>query len=592
MMFDGDRTSGYDSVVSRRRFLAATGAAGATAIAGCSDDAQTGGEGDEDTDGDVVDRADAWFATAQVEHQVQQFQYNQNVWGGSTHASFGLFSEYTQYLIGEDEFHPHFVEDWEVGDTTMTLQLRDDFTWGNGDDITADDVVMQLEIQEYLGESLWDFAEDATAVDDTTVEISYPEGTNLDIIQHSVLHNTLDHPPADFSDAHEAIRNGEDADLFFEIEEPTPSGPIGLADTSSSYHEYEIRDDHPLAGNYNWNGYRMGYRDSNTSAHQSFAAGELDGIHSLFADPGTMEQFSDSLEEIQIPGMFGFAIVFNHADEHYGERAVRKAFMYAIDESQVIDNVGASTKIDFDAPVGLTAAGIDSWLGDSIDEYESYDRDLDRVEELLTDAGFERNDDDVWERDGQTLEAPVIAPASWSDWALTASTIVDQLSQAGFDASEDMREGGAWGEAAANGDFKVIAEEHTEGGDPANNYPFFSLRYKFLNDKHGDESYFNYPEEVTVPARDGDGEVTVDFRDTFEEFATTNDEDRIQELVEQLAWVFNQDLPLGMVQEKQEQSFLSRHGWEFPDQSEHFQTFWPMWWLPKVDELKATSNAE
>lgn len=596
-MSDSDPTSGYESVVSRRQVLAVTGAAGAAAIAGCSDDANTsgdvdGGDGGDGSDAEIPDDVDAWFETAQVEHQVEQFQYNQNVWGGSTHVSFGLFSEYAQYLFGEDDFHPHFVEEWDVGETTMTLSLRDDFTWGNGDPITAEDVVMQLEIQEHLGDSLWDFAEGAEAVDEGTVEITYPEGTNREIIERSVLTNAMDHPPADFGDVYEEILDGGDPDLFFEIEEPTPSGPVELSDESGGYHAYSIRDDHPLSENYNWNGYRMGYRDSNTSAHQSFAAGELDGIHSLFADPGTMEQFPDSLEEIQIPGMFGFAIVFNHDDEHFGERAVRQAFHHAIDETQVIENVGASTKMEFDAPVGLTANAIDTWLGDSIDRYESYDQDLDRVEELLTDAGFERNGDDIWERDGRELEAPVIGPASWSDWALTASTIVDQLSQAGFAATEDMREGGAWGQAAAEGDFKVIAEEHTEGGDPANNYPFFSLRYKFMNDKHGAESYFNYPDEVTVPAMDGDGELTVNFEETFEEFASTNDEERIREIVEELAWVFNQDLPMAMIQEKQEQTFLSRDGWEFPDDSEHFQCFWPMWWLPKVDELKATSDAE
>ncbi len=37
-----------------------------------------------------------------------------------------------------------------------------------------------------------------------------------------------------------------------------------------------------------------------------------------------------------------------------------------------------------------------------------------------------------------------------------------------------------------------------------------------------------------------------------------------------------------LIDEKFEQSFLSRDGWQFPaqEESQHFQAFWPLYWQP------------
>lgn len=576
-MSDRSANSGYSTVLSRREMVALTGAAGAAALAGCY-----GG-------GDSSD----WFRTAQVEHEVSSYQYNPHEWGGYTHASFGLFAQLAQYLVGEDEFHPHFVEDWETAETEMTLQLRDDFTWGDGEAITAEDLVMQFEIYEAIDHRIWDFADSIEADGDNTLVISYPEGTNTEIIEHAVFNENLDHPPADWAEIHEAIQNGEDdVDIFgHEIDEPTPSGPIELTNTTGQYHEFEIRDDHPLADNYDWKGYRMEYRAENQAAHQSFQNGELDGIHSLFVAPSVLETFPDSIQEIQIPGGFGFGIAFNHDDDHYGDRAVRQAFMHALDRELVIENIGESTSIYHDVPTGLTATGNEEWFDDSAADYESYDHDLDRVAELLEGAGYERNDDDLWERDGEVLEANIQVASSWSDWVTMASTCADQLAEAGFDSTADTMAEGAWYESMANSDFQITAYGHTQGGDPAMNYPFFALRWKLLNREHDPESsFFNYPEEVTVPAMDGDGEMTVAVREELETLAGTDDDEEIEEIVQRLTWVYNQDLPVAHIQEKYEQTFIDRESWEFPEDSPHLQTYWPLWWLPKVGELSSVNE--
>jgi len=217
------------------------------------------------------------------------------------------------------------------------------------------------------------------------------------------------------------------------------------------------------------------------------------------------------------------------------------------------------------------------------------------VDDLLQEAGYERNDDDVWERDGEELPAEIIVPQGWSDWVTMVSSLVDQLSQAGFAAELDSRDQGVWDDALATGDFGVAAYNHAEGGNAAMNHPYFAFRWKFENRQYGSPNFYNYPEGETITVSDGNGgEIDVNPREELETIANTNEEETLEESVERLARLFNEDLPMFQVVEKYEQSFIDRDGWEFPDQDEssHFQTFWPLYWLPKQDELKATTAAE
>lgn len=584
----------YDTVVSRRSVLSLTGAAGAAALAGCTGNGDE--DGAQDPDQEIVDHADVYFQTADGEHQVTDFQYNPHIWGGYSHIQFAVYDSWAQYIIDNDEYVPHFVEEWEFDDGVARLHIRNDYTWGDGSSITADDLVMQLHLGEALGDDLYEFTdpEDIEAVDDTTVEIQYDEGTNREMLRHIILDRSLDHPPADWEDVYSDWQDGEDIDVFdVDIPDPTPSGPVDLGDVGEQTAQFDVRDDHPLAENYNFNGYEIGHRSGNEAFHQSFASQELDGVHSLFAGPGAQSQFPDTLEEVLIPGGFGMGIVFNHDHEHYQERAVRQAFGYAIDTEAAIATVGADTKQEFPVQSGLTVPATEDWL--DVDEYKSYDQDLDMVETLLQGAGFERNDDDVWERDGSVLEAGLQGPQGWGDWVTPLSTIVDQLNQAGFEATLDSIDQGVWFENLATGDFGVAAYGHTEGGNAAMNYPFFSFSWKFENREHADPNFFNYPEDEAVTVPDGNGgEISVNPREELNTIANTNDDATIQESVERLARLFNEDLPMYLAQEKFEQSFIDRDGWEFPSQeeSDHFQAFWPLYWLPKQDELKATSAAE
>ncbi|MFP8952462.1 ABC transporter substrate-binding protein [Natrialbaceae archaeon A-arb3/5] len=548
---------GYGAALSRRKFVSLAGATGATAIAGC-----TGGGGGDDG---------AWFVGTQTDFPASNYHWNLLAGWEIPHDEFGLFAQWTQYLIDDDEFHPHLIEEWTHEDGEMTLTLSEEFTWGSGDELTAEDLAFQLEVFEAANQPVWEFIDDAEATDEYELTITYPEGTNTDLIDYSLLGYQAAYSPENFED-----EDWEDDPAGIEIDDPDPSGPVALTEHNDTYSQTEPRDgleeyaDHHLAERYNWAGYRIEFRDGNNAAHDSFIADEIDGQHSLFAPPDVLEEFPDDVREFQVPGGFGMAIWFDHETEPWDQREVRQALYHSIDRESVITSVGESTKISHHpAPTGLTWATVDDWLGSSEpDGFTTYDYDPDRAEELLAEAGYEMDE----------IEIELTYPQTWSDWATAAQTVVDHLNEAGWDASGDPRSEGPGGYAGAGPD--IFVDQHTEGGAPRMNHPYFSLDYILRNRLRDTDSHFaNYPTEVEI-----DGE-TIDVEDELQLLTQTEDQSDQEEIVERLARVVNEDVPCIYIMEKYEQSFINETRFEIPEEeSPHFSSYWPMWWLPKVDD--------
>ncbi|HSJ91459.1 MAG TPA: peptide ABC transporter substrate-binding protein [Ilumatobacter sp.] len=83
------------------------------------------------------------------------------------------------------------------------------------------------------------------------------------------------------------------------------------------------------------------------------------------------------------------------------EQAVREALAFAIDRQEIFDTVMAPIYPEGEV---LQCAGwvptVGDWCGD---EFADVVQDLDRAEQVLTDAGWARNADGVWEKDGTPL---------------------------------------------------------------------------------------------------------------------------------------------------------------------------------------------
>lgn len=90
-----------------------------------------------------------------------------------------------------------------------------------------------------------------------------------------------------------------------------------------------------------------------------------------------------------------------------------------------------------------------------------------------------------------------------------------------------------------------------------------------------------------MPVGDPDGSLdTIDVHGLMDELSTNSDEDRNREIVQELAWAYNQSVPQIPIWFRYGQMFLNTSDWEWPDlealdtkmafaQEELFRRGWP-----------------
>ncbi|GAB3691450.1 hypothetical protein GCM10028857_28850 [Salinarchaeum chitinilyticum] len=584
-MADSHSSGDYSDVVSRRKFVSLAGTTGAAAVAGCL--SGDGGGGDDGGSGGPYDYEDEniWFETASGSFAVDTFQYNPTVGWNIPHSQFGVFARWTQYDYINDEFMPHLITDWEHTGGAFVCTMSENFTWGStGNSITAEDLVLQLQIQINNGDQLGELSDNIEASGEYELTVSYPEDTRQDFVKYSVLDRQAAFAPSIWEGEAD---NESPADV--EVTTPDPSGPLALTSRESNFHRYEPRNgledyaDDPVAGNhYNWNGYDVGYRDSNNAFHSSFEAGELDGVHSLFADPETLDRFPDTIRQFQIPGGFGMGIWPDHSDEPWSIREVRQALYYSLDRNAIIENVGASTKVGHPTPTGLTAATVETYLGSENPEgFNTYSLNTDKAESLLSDAGYSMSD----------INSTMTYPAPWSDWAVAAQGVLDQVQNAGWGIEGNGNSNGPGSYAANLGDgFDLAVDQHSQSGSQAN-IPYFSLNYILRNTlREEDNSHFAHYDKNEVEI-DGD---TINIDETLEALSSASSGER-EQYIRDLALIVNKDVPVIYIMEKYEQSFIDTAQFDIPPEGEvgsHGSVFWPLWWLPQVNEKLGSATEE
>lgn len=168
--------------------------------------------------------------------------------------------------------------------------------------------------------------------------------------------------------------------------------------------------------------------------------GLYDYVRADAPDP-VVGEFPDRIEEVSTPSPTGYSIALDHAGV-LGERPVRRALMYALDTATIASNVHP------DAAEPVTVPGWDTWGIDAVleetwarDHLIEYDHDPDAAAAELREAGYERLDG-TWHRDGGALELRFGAPTQPPDGQFRRaddpaieSTAVDHLESFGIEVS-------------------------------------------------------------------------------------------------------------------------------------------------------------
>ncbi|HWM18539.1 MAG TPA: ABC transporter substrate-binding protein, partial [Ilumatobacteraceae bacterium] len=444
---------------------------------------------------------------------------------------------------GPPEYNEEFTE--------MTVNLRDDIYWSDGEQFTADDVVFTVETQMNTPGMIWS---GAFSTEVETVEATDPQ----------TVHFTLQNPNSRFHSVFsvrwsgawimpEHIFSGVENVLEYDFADPVGLGPYVLHsyDPNGTWYIWEKREDWDRTSVADFGEpapQYVNYRNNMPIDNRliEMRNGDLDVIHDL--SPEGM--FSIVEEEDTVRGWFpGFPyahpdptlpmFIFNHQNEKFQDHRVRWALALMLDarglsmasyrgaatlsaisipptgthpddyhipmQEELINfelDTGESVIKPYNPDMGLEIAElVRPEFGDEVptDEdairrsfgYGWWNQDLDAAAELLRSAGFTEDGDGWTMPNGEPFEFTLMVPAEGVINRL--GVIAAQMwSEAGVPVTAEVQEpwSNAWNRQQA-GDYEanVAWSVETWGGHPDLSF--------FLDSYHS--SYIVEPGEVQPP---------------------------------------------------------------------------------------------
>lgn len=398
--------------------------------------------GDQPAQFSNVENWNTYLATIPKQRDVMQITINEMLF-------------YTNLNTGE--IIPWQGESFETADDFMsaTITLRDGVTWSDGVPFTSEDVKFTLEAlrdapPEIRGAaSFEEWIASVDAPDPLTVVINYKKPAPRFVANFLALGHENHYPILP-----KHIWEGENIAEFTNYDPargwPVGTGPYRLVSSTTGQMIFDRRDD--------WWGVTTGFQDAPAPARivlvpvssdeamgQLHIANQIDGGRQL--QIGTFEaaraqnpalaSWNAEGPEWGAPDGCVYSIVFNHLVEPYDDVNLRFAVNHALDRTTLADLAyeGAmpTAQFAFSGYMAGTWLGEDSPLQQMLNEAGIDNQDQALVDQYMAAAGFERNGDGFWAKDGEVLDFLVRTPAFIQP---LLAPITQQLRNAGFDARQ------------------------------------------------------------------------------------------------------------------------------------------------------------
>ena len=378
---------------------------------------------------------------------------------GANHQNgLGLFYEpLAFYSAFADATIPWLAESWEYNDdlTELRIVTRSGITWSDGEPFSAEDVAYTLNaVRDAAAQVRWgvdveQFVEEATAESDTETLVRFkvpaPRFFYFMTYKYDIgLYIVPKH-----------IFEGQDIATFkaFDIEAglPVTTAPWKVVFSSPEQKVIDRLD--------SWWAVDQGLVDTlpqveriiylpwteETQIAQQLIANEIDC--SLDLRPLTMETIL-----VQNPAIithtgteppYGYvdwwptSLYVNNELEPFSDPDVRWALSYFINRDQIIEVAlaGAGSTYPLPLPSYPGLAPFVEEISDLLEEYPTLEHNPEKGAALLEGAGWAKNGDGLWEKDGQTLDLDI---GSFAVMADIGPVVAEQLRQQGVNASFAM----------------------------------------------------------------------------------------------------------------------------------------------------------
>lgn len=426
-----------------RTSLAAVGVAAALVLTGCA-----GGSGND------ADSSGAALTIAKPDGAITT-ESNNPYLGDSSAAKYGYGKVIFESLAlvnptGDLGTTPWLAEsvEWNDDYTQLTAVARSGVKWSDGEDFTADDIAFSF--NQVLDGKLNDTnALDikSVAVDGDTVTIDFNSSKYTQ--QARVLHFQIvpEHIWKDIEDPNTDPLTGEG--------QAVGTGPYVLDSWTTESVTLDANPDY-------WGGelavpelHYVSYGD-NAALTTALATGEADWAQAFIPQIQDSYLSADPDNKFLASPTAGAGTLFmNLQTKPFNDPALRQALAWTIDRQAYVDiaREGASEAI-------WSVTGLGALLEDEIvPEYadQNYEVDIDKARQILTDAGYTWEGENLVDPDGEAVTFSISVPAGWSDWNTEQALLAEELKEGlGIEVKVDQPDWGGWDAARQEGTFQAI----------------------------------------------------------------------------------------------------------------------------------------
>ncbi|NUB93640.1 ABC transporter substrate-binding protein [Haloterrigena sp. SYSU A121-1] len=424
------------SHLSRRHFVGASAGTLAATLAGCV------GGGDNSAE----------FVTA-FEGGRPPTEVHFNPWNASDYAqTYSIYwTQETLATHSDGSVSTDFFEDISVDGREVTIEFSDQWSFWNGNDITAEDYFVEAELWRYQDPEASPF-EGHELVDDYTVKRIYKDEVSPVIAKSNAGLGT-GAPKSVFREYYERYEDagGEsgrqavtedllqmtiDTEEF--VEEGYGSSLFKIEDFNSSETLAVKWDDHPWADETDIEQIRvLPNIESGTQVEQLEKSDDLDMTQ--YITESQRPEYPDNIENIYELSHYNCQkYILNWNNEHLANRSVRRAIISAIDIPSIIDAAAQTGMLASPTQVqtGIRETIEDEYLGeDFVDQLIEYPVEADEETAIayMEDAGYSREDGEWISPDGNATDFTVITQSDVSQSQPT-KVFTDHLNAFGLNA--------------------------------------------------------------------------------------------------------------------------------------------------------------
>ena len=349
------------------------------------------------------------------------------------------------YVNARGEYTPMLAKSWDIDESrdVMTVELQDSAKWLTGEEVTAKDVWTTFYIYRLIGNPAWNFISDVEIISDKKVEFGIKSATPL------FIRNVLRKPIVDTltygeyaektSDLVKRGLNQESQEwrnliADFNAFRPTvvnATGPyyIDPAKVSQSSIEMPRNPNSFLADKVQFNTLTI-YNGDVPDLTPLVLSGRIDYLTHVFP-ASSMQAFERAgYSFVQLPGVDGLAIYFNHAFSPLGDVRVRQAIAHVIDRKRIGQLALRGVSVGVKYATGLGDGVAESWV--DLSKLNAYEVDLKRAEALLKEAGLNQRNGVWFLANGRPFELSLQCPSGWADASTAASEAAQQLTAFGI----------------------------------------------------------------------------------------------------------------------------------------------------------------